>query len=93
MEWTIGLIVGISFLSLVLAYIIYIMLSKKRNKYAIAILVGLVFLGSSAMFFPIYYHAFEGDKLIVLKTIGLSFHNSIRLFVLDGDFEIIFKAH
>ncbi|MGN1372497.1 MAG: hypothetical protein ACI4VK_00445 [Candidatus Coproplasma sp.] len=54
-------------------------------------LVGF-FISAVVMFFPIYYHSyFDGDVLILrsIKSVLLSIHNTMRLFILDGDFEII----
>ena len=45
-----------------------------------------VSLTSFLLFFPIYYQEFHSD---LLKSILLSVHTVMRLFVLDGDFEII----
>lgn len=44
---------------------------------------------SVAMFYPIYYGMFEGSAAQILKTVLLSVHNTIRLFVIDGEFDII----
>ncbi|MGN0812249.1 MAG: hypothetical protein ACI4MQ_01910 [Candidatus Coproplasma sp.] len=54
-------------------------------------LVGF-FLSAVVMFFPVYYHYyFDGDAEVLrgIKSVLLSIHNTMRLFILDGDFEII----
>ena len=53
------------------------------------------FLSAFVLFIPIYfYDYFATDSGFVrgIKTILLSIHNTIRLFILDGDFEIIKNA-
>lgn len=51
-----------------------------------------VFLSSVFAFIPIYYDYFAERNLRILHTILLSIHNSIRLFVVDADFDIINDA-
>lgn len=48
-----------------------------------------VFTSSVIIFLPIYYKIFDGDKLRLIKTVLLSIHNTIRLFIVDGEFTII----
>ena len=50
-----------------------------------------VFFSGALLFFPYYWEYFNGDFLIfrALKTFCLSLHNTVRLFILDGDFEPI----
>lgn len=50
-----------------------------------------VFVANAFIFVPIYFSMFKGDLSIsmILKTIILSVHHAIRLFVVDSDFEII----
>ncbi len=51
-----------------------------------------VFISASALFVPIYVNVFAAEHSAVSKVLKiclLSFHNSLRLFILDGDFTII----
>lgn len=50
-----------------------------------------VFLASTIMFLPVYAEMFEGDNLWVrcFKTVIISVHHTIRLFIVDSDFDII----
>lgn len=50
-----------------------------------------VFIANMLIFIPIYFAMFKGDLSIamIVKTIILSLHHAIRLFVVDSDFEII----
>ena len=53
------------------------------------------FLGTIFVFVPIYYtDYFSGEIQFarILKSIFLSIHNTMRLFILDGDFDIIENA-
>lgn len=59
----------------------------KRHLSLTKILICTVFLSSSALFFPVYKSTVFGEsQFSVVKSIVLSFHNAIRLFVVDGDF-------
>lgn len=49
-----------------------------------------VFLSVLLIFIPIYYTSYDfGDKFGVFRPLLIAFHNTIRIFILDGDFEII----
>lgn len=51
------------------------------------------FLAAVVMFFPIYYASYlgaEGGALRVAESVLLSIHNTLRLFVLDGEFDIVY---
>ena len=53
------------------------------------------FIGSVFIFIPIYYtdyFAGEAQFARILKSLFLSIHNTMRLFILDGDFDIIENA-
>lgn len=50
------------------------------------------FISALIIFFPIYYHCYfnsDSQVLRIIKSVLLSIHNTMRLFILDGDFEII----
>ena len=48
-----------------------------------------VFSSSVCLLLPIYANLFRGDSFSYIKTFLLSVHNSIRLFLVDGEFDII----
>ena len=53
------------------------------------------FLGTVYIFIPIYYTDYFAQEMQfarVFKSIFLSIHNTMRLFILDGDFDIIENA-
>lgn len=60
---------------------------KKINYFYIFFLV--VFLADVSIFIPIYDIIFTGDMLKAVKVLLLSVHNTIRLFIVDGEFNII----
>ena len=41
------------------------------------------------MFIPVYRDFFSNNILGMIETIIMSIHNTIRLFVVDADYEII----
>ncbi|MBE6870396.1 MAG: hypothetical protein E7491_00395 [Ruminococcaceae bacterium] len=52
-----------------------------------------VFISAVLIFIPIYYTSYEfGDSYSYIRPVLLSIHNALRLFILDGDFEIIIKS-
>jgi len=48
-----------------------------------------VVIASVILFFPIYLYTFENNNCGVFETILISIHNTIRLFVVDGEFTFI----
>ena len=52
-------------------------------------MLAVVFLSSLLLFFPIYAKEFGLDVAGIFKSLLISIHTVMRLFVLDGDFEII----
>ncbi len=73
--------------------------SKTKNKNGkikvvnpINFLIVGIFLAGLFIFFPVYYNFFaetESSIMRVIKTFLLSVHNTIRLFIIDSDFEMI----
>lgn len=55
------------------------------------IAAGSVFNAAVVLFLPIYFRYFSNDALWsrLIKTGFISFHNGIRLFVVDGEYDII----
>ncbi len=51
------------------------------------------FLAAVVMFYPVYYTAYlgtEGESLRTIESVLLSVHNTLRLFVLDGEFDVVY---
>lgn len=77
-----------------LAIVMSILLAKGLCKYrhrftpGKCMILGL-FLGAVILFMPIYISKFSDMKLNWFQTIVASMHNALRLFILDGDFEIV----
>ena len=62
-----------------------------RTPFRLAILG--FFVAAVAMFYPIYYAAYlgtESESLRVVESVLLSIHNTLRLFVLDGEFDVVY---
>lgn len=62
---------------------------KRRVLNSVNVLVVGVFLSSVVMFLPIYGEVFSAETCGVVKQVLLSFHNAIRLFIVDGEFSIV----
>ncbi len=71
-------------------------LKNKKNRWfnSINILIVGTFLTGLLLFLPIYWDFFGADKGIshYFKTLLIAIHHTIRLFVIDSDFEIIKNA-
>lgn len=84
----------ISLLLLIVAIILSIILTKKEYKRKqvfnpFNILFGGITASAVVIFIPIYALIFQSEPYAEIKTFLLSVHNTIRLFVVDGDFAII----
>ncbi len=53
------------------------------------VLFATVFAAAAVLFLPIYSQIFAGEPFQTIKIFLLSIHNTIRLFVVDGEFTII----
>lgn len=62
---------------------------RKEPKSPFYCCAAAAFSSAAALFVPIYYCIFSDDKIRILKTFLLSVHNTIRLFIVDGEFDII----
>lgn len=62
---------------------------RKEPKSPFYCFAAAAFSSAAALFVPIYYDIFSSDKIRILKTLLLSVHNTIRLFIVDGEFDII----
>lgn len=67
----------------------------RKNRRAVlspinALIIG-VFVSSVIMFVPFYMQAFENDGLLFrcFKTLIISVHHTVRLFIMDSDYELI----
>lgn len=83
---------GLSVIILLAGIVFTLTLGKGMRRVSIRpanCLMITVFLSSSSLFLPIYRADFSGDAAAGIKTLLISFHNSIRLFIVDGEFDII----
>ena len=82
-------------MALFLASLAYVLrptaLRKKtpRKVSGISYLLAGTYLAALVLFLPIYNAYFRDSTLPWLKTVLISAHNALRLFVLDGEFDII----
>ncbi len=91
MEGIVFFIVAMAVLGLAVVLALAINFTRKKRvgilKRSHCFILG-VFLSSTVLFFPIYRYIF-GLNSVNFKTVLLSIHNAIRLFVVDADFETI----
>ena len=84
--------VGISFLM----HALYVYKNGSRAKRvlsAIQVYTIGVFASVVLVFIPIYYTSYDfGDSYNFVRPFLIAVHNSLRIFILDGDFDIIVEA-
>ncbi len=65
----------------------------KRAFSTIVFYVAGVFIATVLVFIPIYYVSYcFGDRYTFVRPLFLSLHNALRVFILDGEFDIVKKA-
>lgn len=91
MVWTVCLIISICILLFVIGFVVVCktLISQKKNIKAFNWIIAAVFLSAGVAFYPIYFSLFDGDQFDVFKSVLLSLHNAIRLFVVDADYTFI----
>ncbi len=93
MVWTVCLIISIAILLFVIGFAVVcktlISKSKKKNIKVFNWIIAAVFLSAGVAFYPIYFSLFDGEQFDVFKSVVLSLHNAIRLFVVDADYTFI----
>ena len=95
MKWEICLTAALAALCGGIVWALSAVFSRGRKKSAVnplmAVSVG-TFAAAFLMFLPIYWEYFLDDGATPVKTLLLSAHNAIRLFVIDCDFDTIKDA-
>lgn len=96
MIWTICLYLAIGTILIGLSGVF---LSSRRSRTGrwrisspINIMVATVFISLVYLFLPVFYERFSGEKFIGVKTILISIQNTIAVFGVDGDYELIYGA-
>lgn len=86
--WQVFLVLSIL---IIVSSSIYVLLFKNKNIKSISIIPSAVFISNTLIFLPIYYVIFKNDVAFphLFKTVFVSMHHAIRLFIVDSDFEII----
>ncbi len=93
MIWIVSFIISVLFL--IIGVVFTVIMSKTKEsglKNPFNTFFASVFASSSVLFFPVYLNVFCVEQNIfskLLKVLLLSVHNTMRLFILDGDFTII----
>lgn len=84
-----------SSIAILLSVIIFLIITVRgKRSFALSpintLMIG-VFVASTIMFIPVYAEAFASDNIFVryFKTIIISMHHTIRLFIVDSDFDVI----
>lgn len=66
---------------------------SKRMLSSLQLLTVGVFLAVVVIFLPIYYYNYKfGDGYKFVRPFLISLHNALRVFILDGEFDIIVKS-
>ena len=75
--------------AIALAVVFACSIKEKRGRTVFWTLAVGVAITATLVFVPYYYCYFDGVSNKALKTVFMSFHNTIRLFVVDGDYGFI----
>ena len=86
MLWKICLGICIALLAASVGFAGFLIFSKKRIKFPIAIFILFEFLGGVVLFFPVNWSIFGAP----FKAILLSVHNALQLFTIDASFDTMF---
>lgn len=92
MQWLICLIISVfSFSASVVFSAVVLKRDYKSGKFGdpLKILFVGVVVTSVVMFLPIYTNSFIDTDAGIFETVLISIHNTIRLFIVDGEFEFI----
>ena len=71
-----------------IAFGAFLLFSKKRIKFPIAVFILFTFLGGSSLFFPIYWSHFHEP----FRTTLVSFQTTLQLFTINGGFDLMLDA-
>lgn len=94
MDWVVCLSISIVIFIYGIVYTFLTGRCKSKGKRffdTIKWLIISTFMSAVVMFLPIYNEIFYSDTLRYIKVLLLSIHNSIRLFIVDGEFTIILE--
>lgn len=85
--------ITLAFLTVAITGCLLFRRSKERKKSGLPtlqVLIAADFAAVLLMFVPIYYLDYFADtKFAILRPLLIAIHNSIRVFILDGEFDII----
>ncbi len=89
MSWNIAFFMAVGILVMTAAATFFL---RNRRIKSVYLLGGGVTLSAAVLFVPVYAETLQKDLFYGAKVILLSLHNTIRLFVVDGEFTTI-SAH
>lgn len=92
--WYICLSLSILLIVVTCIYLAFAKAKRQRTISVINILLCSVFVSNTLVFLPLYYDMFVDSAALpqFLKSILVSMHHTIRLFIVDSDFQIIKDA-
>ena len=88
MVWIICLGICIALLAASVGFAGFLIFSKKRIRFPIAIFILLEFVGGVVLFFPTYWISFNEP----FKTLLISIHSALQLFTIDAGFDSMFEV-
>lgn len=92
MDWVVCLFASISIFifGIIRSFILGSAKNKSKRVFNIInMLMISTFISAVVIFLPIYNEVFLSDSLHYIKVFLLSIHNTIRLFIVDGEFDIV----
>lgn len=92
--WQMFLSLSVVFTAMGIAYIIIAKNGTNLRISVVNFLMLTIFVADTLIFIPMYYDFFGNEEgfSLFFKTVFVSLHNAIRLFIVDCDFEMVKEA-
>jgi len=97
-EWIYSFFTALSFVFLLCysgySFFAYRKVEQSKRAFSVTVFYTAgVFIAAVLVFIPVYYINYDfGDPYSYIRPVLLSFHNSLRVFILDGEFDTIRDA-
>ena len=88
MVWKVCFGIGVAALAAMISFGAFLLFSKRRIKYPIAIFMLIEFFSGTAIYFPVYWIFFNEP----FKTVLISIQSTLQLFTINGGFDGFFDV-
>lgn len=88
MIWKICLSISITLLVASVFFALFLIFSKRRIKFPIAVFILFEFIAGTSLFFPVYWQNFHEP----FRSLLISFQSTLQLFTINAGFDSLFEA-